>query len=102
WRLSEWPNPRDPDPDRYTMLATIVEELVRAFNWRLGTGWCRDLDEERRPYSTRAQRLVRTPQPPESVPSWTLAVPPAQQTLVLMSDEVKTTASSPNSHYWQR
>ncbi|KAJ7809124.1 hypothetical protein B0H14DRAFT_2867668, partial [Mycena olivaceomarginata] len=96
WRLSQWPDPCDPDPDRYNMLAAIVEELVRAFNWRLKIGWCRNVAEERRRYTTRAQRLARTPQPPESVPGWTSAVPPAQQTLVLMSEEVKMRAGIQN------
>jgi hypothetical protein len=30
WRLREWPDPCDPDPDHYNMWAAIVEELVRA------------------------------------------------------------------------
>ncbi|KAJ6554084.1 hypothetical protein B0H10DRAFT_1675662, partial [Mycena sp. CBHHK59/15] len=89
WWLTEWPDPRDSDPDRYNMLAAIVEELVRAFNWRLKIGWCRNLDEERRRYSTRAQRLARTPQPLEAAPGWTLTVPVSPRTLILMSEEVK-------------
>ncbi|KAJ7280711.1 hypothetical protein C8J57DRAFT_1057562, partial [Mycena rebaudengoi] len=43
WRLSAWPEPIDTDPDRYMMLAGTVEELVRAFNWRLERGLHRDI-----------------------------------------------------------
>ncbi|EUC67363.1 DNA-binding protein, putative [Rhizoctonia solani AG-3 Rhs1AP] len=43
WRHNDWaihdiPDPRDPDPVRYAMLASIVEELVDAFNYKVGLG----------------------------------------------------------------
>ncbi|KAJ7434546.1 hypothetical protein B0H11DRAFT_1888236 [Mycena galericulata] len=84
WRLSEWPDPGDTDPDRYTMLAATVEELVRAVNWRLSRGFPRDMDKENR--MTGRERRTRTPLPLESPPSWAAAVPPAQQKLVILSD----------------
>ncbi|KAJ6491423.1 hypothetical protein C8R47DRAFT_1214801 [Mycena vitilis] len=85
WALNQWPNPRDTDPDRYTVLAAIVEELVRAFNFRLTMGLCRDIRKVRQ--RTRAERRARIPQPLESVPSWPSAVPPARSRIILMDDE---------------
>ncbi|CAE7153787.1 unnamed protein product [Rhizoctonia solani] len=43
WRHNDWairdiPDPRDPDPVRYAMLASMVEELVDAFNYKIGLG----------------------------------------------------------------
>lgn len=32
WSLDSIPDPRDPDPIRYAVLACLVEELVVAFN----------------------------------------------------------------------
>ena len=42
WGLGQLPDPRDPDPVRYALLACITEELVEAFNWRLGLGMRRN------------------------------------------------------------
>ncbi|KAJ6602219.1 hypothetical protein B0H10DRAFT_2080662, partial [Mycena sp. CBHHK59/15] len=75
WRLSESPDPRDADPDRYTMLAAIVEEEpVRAFNFRLKMG-C--VGTSRRKDGARGfrSRLSRRP-----------AGPPG---IVLMNDEIR-------------
>jgi hypothetical protein len=74
WFLCSIPDPCDPDPVRYAMLASIVEELVRAFNWRLQHGQRRNRKNVR--------RTMENPWPkydPEVVPSWTALVPPIQE-----------------------
>ncbi|RAH67335.1 uncharacterized protein BO66DRAFT_329463, partial [Aspergillus aculeatinus CBS 121060] len=38
WKLQHIPDPKDPDPLRYAVIACIVEELHRAINWRLSLG----------------------------------------------------------------
>ncbi|KAJ7908961.1 hypothetical protein B0H13DRAFT_1715085 [Mycena leptocephala] len=79
WLLNEWPDPCETDPDRYTILAAIVEELVRAINWRLETGFCREVAEERRQArQARVERRRRAPQPAEYAPTWVAAVPRQQ------------------------
>ncbi|KAJ7254750.1 hypothetical protein C8J57DRAFT_610534 [Mycena rebaudengoi] len=83
WQLNAWPDPRDPDPGRYTMLADTFEELVGAFNWRLERGFYRDMDKELR--MTGRARCACVPLPLES-PS---AVPPARRKLVLLSDSAR-------------
>ena len=42
WALDAIPDPNDSDPVRYAVFASLVEELVRAFNWRLSRGRRRD------------------------------------------------------------
>ncbi|KAG6261736.1 hypothetical protein E4U49_003674 [Claviceps purpurea] len=42
WQLSQIPDPRDRDPIRYAILASLVEALVSAFNWKLQQGLRRD------------------------------------------------------------
>ncbi|RFU23898.1 hypothetical protein B7463_g12439, partial [Scytalidium lignicola] len=74
WSLISIPDPRDPDPVRYAMLASIVEELVKAFNWRLQHGARRD--------GTFVRRSIENPWPkydPELTPSWTASVPAIQK-----------------------
>ncbi|TAQ85340.1 hypothetical protein B7494_g6344 [Chlorociboria aeruginascens] len=74
WSLRSIPDPCDPDPVRYAMLASIVEELVRAFNWRLQHGLRRD--------GNHVRRSIENPWPkydPEVTPPWTASVPPIQE-----------------------
>lgn len=42
WRLSQILDPQDAGPIRYAILASMVEALVDAFNWRLQLGLRRD------------------------------------------------------------
>jgi hypothetical protein len=56
------------------MLASIVEELARAFNWRLKHGQRRN--------RTIVERTMENPWPdfvPEVVPDWTSSVPPIRE-----------------------
>lgn len=71
WALQSIPDPRDPDPIRYAMLASIVDELVDAFNYRLKHGMRRN--------RKHVHRSSDNPWPafePEVRPSWTVSVPP--------------------------
>jgi len=71
WSLYSIPDPCDPDPIRYAILASIVEELVKAFNWRLQHG--------QRRTGENITRSIEVPWPkfdPEITPSWTALVPP--------------------------
>ncbi|CAG8900688.1 unnamed protein product [Penicillium egyptiacum] len=38
WKLGDIPDPIDSDPLRYAMIASIVEELHEAVNWKLSLG----------------------------------------------------------------
>ncbi|KAF7950859.1 uncharacterized protein EAE97_002411 [Botrytis byssoidea] len=78
WSLSSIPDPKDPDPIRYAIVACIVEELVRAFNWRLALGMRRDGKHIRR-------KNEGDPYPPYTQvfgPDWTRSVPSIEPNLL--------------------
>lgn len=68
WTLSSIPDPADSDVQRYAVLASLVESLVAAFNFRLNLGLRRDEG----PGSD-----------PESCPSWVSKVPALRDQLHL-------------------
>ena len=72
WALGQLPDPRDPDPVRYALLACITEELVEAFNWRLGLGMRRKGPAVEREHG----RDLCPPFIPEALPNWTQTVLP--------------------------
>lgn len=78
WVLADIPDPADPDPIRYAILASLAEELVEAFNWRLGLGM-------RRNHKHILRERNEDPYPPYepvSGPKWTGKVPPIPQELL--------------------
>ncbi|KAL9063251.1 MAG: hypothetical protein Q9157_008333 [Trypethelium eluteriae] len=42
WAVADIPDPHDPDPERYAILAAITGMLVLAFNYKIGLGFPRD------------------------------------------------------------
>ncbi|KAJ3825171.1 hypothetical protein F5880DRAFT_271541 [Lentinula raphanica] len=80
WQLEDWPDPQDPDPERYAVLAGIMEGLVESFNWRLGLGMCRD---PRKASRKRREKRRGDPEPLEQCPSWPNNVPPSPRTVFL-------------------
>lgn len=81
WRLQDIPDPRDPDPLRYAMIASIVEELGEAINWRLGLGLRRNGDHLYREEDTDPL----PPFIPEQLPDWTKKVLPMDKGLLKSS-----------------
>jgi hypothetical protein len=78
WKLRDIPDPRDSDPLRYAIIASIVEELHEAVNWRLSLGLrrnrehvYRDRDDDPWPPFT-----------PEELPDWTRKVAPIDRDLL--------------------
>lgn len=64
WSLVNVPDPKDDDPVRYAILASMVEALVDAFNWRLELGLRRDGSKDLT--ENKHNTFVR-----EQPPSWT-------------------------------
>lgn len=83
WRVSELQDPRDADPVRYAVLATIPYLLVRAFNANIELGLPRNAP----PFWTYEQEMEFTSRPKqfESVPEWAINVP-ALDTQLLIPD----------------
>ncbi|CAE6457222.1 unnamed protein product [Rhizoctonia solani] len=63
WSIRNVPDPRDSDPVRYAMLASIVEELVDAFNFKLELGL-------RRGIAVYDREVVNEEVPLEVRPEW--------------------------------
>ncbi|KAL2366060.1 hypothetical protein RJZ56_000900 [Blastomyces dermatitidis] len=74
WSLACIPDPQDEDSIRYAILASMVEALVDAFNWRLEHGIRQDntmdKSEQRRFNFSR-----------EDAPSWTSKIGPVAKPL---------------------
>ncbi|EAS32714.2 uncharacterized protein CIMG_03738 [Coccidioides immitis RS] len=74
WSLACIPDPRDKDPIRYAILASMVEALVDAFNWRLEHGIRRDNTTDKS--EQRSSNFMR-----EEAPSWTSKIGPVAKPL---------------------
>ncbi|OAA36494.1 DNA-binding protein [Metarhizium rileyi] len=75
WQLSRIPDPMDPDPTRYALLASFAEALVSAFNWRLELGLQRD--------GTQIEGQDPMKVPLETAPQWASKVRPLAEKLDL-------------------
>lgn len=84
WRVSKIPDPKDPNPVRYAILAAIPYLLMRAFNANINLGLPRNAPaiftpEEERKFRSRPKRL-------ETIPAWAEKVPPLKSQLFLKDD----------------
>lgn len=81
WLLCDIPDPRDPDPERYAVLAVIAQLMVRSFNWRIDLGLPRNAA---RCMTEAAMEHARTHKVYESAPAWVAAAAvPLKQRLVV-------------------
>ena len=78
WRLHRIPDPKDPDPIRYAILACIVEALLDAFNFRLSKGFRRN-GKHIPPRNWDGVSSPYAPYDPEMLPSWTEHVSPVDK-----------------------
>lgn len=96
WAVSAIPDPADPDPARYAVLAALPHYLVKAFNWLIERGLPRGspaiISGEEEMDALKAQPVVL-----EEVPAWVAKVPPLAERLVIPTpsgDEVPESAWS--------
>lgn len=79
WQLSQVPDPRDTDPIRYAVLASLVEALVSAFNWKLEQGLRRDGTHN----ADGSRAVVHL----QTRPTWTAQAQPLPERLNLRASE---------------
>ena len=72
WAVDRVPDPQDPDSIRYAVLACLVDELSRAFNWWLSRGLRRDHQHLIREKGSKAYPAYERVKGPK----WTSGVPP--------------------------
>ena len=82
WTVSNIPDPKDPDPARYAILAVLPYYLVTAFNRLIERGLPRGspaiIPGEEAEDKLRACKVVL-----EEEPKWAVKVPKVEQTLVI-------------------
>lgn len=80
WSLESIPDPNDGDPVRYAVLASLMEAMVDAFNWRLELG----LRRGGKRWVERGGDGRPAPFVPEVMPAWAERVPALEDELVIM------------------
>lgn len=89
WKVSDIPDPADPDPKRYAILSVNPRLLTKAFNRLIERGLPRGspaiiMGDE------GLEELASRPRILEAVPSWCEHVPKLEQTLVIPSADGET------------
>ncbi|KEQ94881.1 hypothetical protein AUEXF2481DRAFT_29622 [Aureobasidium subglaciale EXF-2481] len=95
WNLSKVPDPEESDPVLYALLASMVESLVRAFNYKLALGLRRNGDKY-----LEDDRHIDFPR--ETVPAWAEHVKPIDKTLDLLSDEQRSMSGAADTNFSKR
>jgi hypothetical protein len=88
WPVHEFPDPRDPDPERYAFLAGCTYLMVRAFNARVKLGLDRNMpsiltNDQVEELRNRPDHLRNY----EKVPEWAEKLPPLEELLVVPTRE---------------
>lgn len=73
------PDPRDGDAVRYAVLASLMEAMVDAFNWRLELG----LRRGGKRWVERGDDGTPAPFVPEVIPAWAGRVPALEDELIM-------------------
>ena len=97
WRMGDIPNPNDPDPVRQTILASLVEEMVTAYNWKIGLGMRRGVK-----FHSKRDRLASANainKPFETCPEWATQPSPLPGHLSFLQDGKRAKRSS---HFTKR
>ncbi|KAL2120453.1 hypothetical protein VTJ04DRAFT_4480 [Mycothermus thermophilus] len=85
WSVAEIPDPKDPDPERYAILAVLPSYLVMAFNRLIEMGLPRGAPGIITP--EMEQELRSRPRVLEREPSWASQVPALEERLVIPYDD---------------
>jgi hypothetical protein len=85
WSVEDIPDPTDPDPLRYAVLAVITKLMCEAFNRRVDLGLPRDAPA----IIVDFEELARRPKRYEQPPSWVENVPPVEEMVFIPNAEGK-------------
>ncbi|KAI1944029.1 hypothetical protein LOZ66_000617 [Ophidiomyces ophidiicola] len=86
WRVSDIPDPADPDPERYALLAVMPTCMVRAFNRLIERGLPRNAPAIIMG-SDELDGLQSRPRVLETIPAWCAKVPRLNTTLVIPGND---------------
>jgi hypothetical protein len=96
WQLSRMPDPGDDDPVRYAILASLVDALVDAFNWRMQLGIGRGGGASPDRSANRANNFLK-----ERPLSWTRNIGAIEKPLNLI-DRSKEPHANPEENFLKR
>lgn len=106
WRVKDIPDPQDPDPVRYAILASLAETLVTSFNLKISMGLRRGITHEK---PLLIFKFRDDPDPPlEDPPTWCAEVKPLTDPLPLRPGSFNTgskmtsTQGSRGEHFAKR
>jgi hypothetical protein len=86
WCIKDIPDPKDPNPLRYAILASLVESMVAAYNWKISIGLRRGVGVTS---AAQDEAFRNDPNKPfEEVPSWASRVPPVEEWTSFLEDRV--------------
>lgn len=81
WRIKDISDPKDSDPLRYAILASLTETMVEAFNYKIKLGLRRGITNEK---PLLIASFAKESDPPyEEPPPWCATVGPLQDALIL-------------------
>ena len=86
WPVHRIPDPKDPCPDRYAILAVLTEFLVKAFNRNIAQGIPRDRPPIVIGREAEAYWKAR-PKKYEEIPKWAKKVPRLKELLVITGED---------------
>ncbi|PPQ93163.1 hypothetical protein CVT25_002390 [Psilocybe cyanescens] len=93
WRIKDIPDPKDPNPLRYAILASLTEAMVVAYNRKITIGLRRDVC-----VTSKAQdeAFRQDPNKPyEEAPSWASLIPPVEEWTSFLEDRAIRNCSTP-------
>jgi hypothetical protein len=85
WPVKDIPDPQDPNPLRYAILASIVEVMANQFNRKISLGLRRGSRGVN--FQQDRERRLEVNKPFEEVPPWASSVPPVEEWISFLQDK---------------
>lgn len=95
WRIKDVPDPKDPNPLRYAILASLLETMVEAYNWKIKRGLRRGVGVTGKEQDEAFRQDPN--QPYDEAPSWASLVPPVEEWTSFLEDRAIHNYSAPFS-----
>ncbi|KAF8150063.1 hypothetical protein B0H34DRAFT_678980 [Crassisporium funariophilum] len=93
WRIQDIPDPRDPNPLRYAVLASLLESMAEAYNCKIKMGLRRGVCAANKEQDKAFREDPNMPF--EEVPSWASQVPPVDEWTSFLEDRSIRNHSAP-------
>jgi hypothetical protein len=85
WTIRDIPDPRDPDPARYAIVAVMTIWLCEAINWRIEHALHRDAPDIFT--DIKAEELLARTKLFEEIPHWAMRVAKLKEEMAILNGE---------------